>query len=177
MSKTSSRKNARSRVFALLSVLAILVVIYAGIPIYASFWHLFHGNSAKCDGLSIPVPDGWWARDNGCSLITRSPKYSFASNVAPAQMFVNSVSAPPVVDAHWRAAVIDHIHREGNTFNGTKELTVANTPTVCFEYSSPSKKFRALIVSCNMDRRAVLTFLYDDPKLLADFYGILRGIN
>jgi hypothetical protein len=160
----------------LLIIAVTLLAIYAGLPIYASVWHLFHGSSVRCGEFTIPVPAGWWARDGGCSLVTPSPAYTLKTQ-APTQMFFNLLPTPSVNDSQWRGDVVAQLQRDGNIFEGTKELAVAAIPTVCFQYRTPSKPRRASTITCNVDRRMVVTFFYDDPKLANDFYKILSGIQ
>lgn len=155
---------------------ATVLLVFAGLPMYAGLWHLFHGASAKCGEFTITVPEGWWARDGGCSLVTPSPAYTLKQKV-PVQVFFNIQSTPSVKDGQWRGDVIERLKQDGSIFEGTTELSVASTPTVCFQYRMPSKLQRASAINCSVDGRMVITFFYDDPMLTNDFYKILRGIQ
>jgi hypothetical protein len=58
-----------------------------------------------------------------------------------------------------------------------KDLTVAGIQTVCFEYRRSSEPERKSAIACNVDRRMVVTFFYDDPMLTNEFYNILRTVQ
>lgn len=170
----------RIRRKVLYSCLAAILVIstltsYAALPIYAKLWHLVHGNSVNCGGFTVPVPDAWWARRGGCSLVTPSPRYTIRPQ-NPVEVFFNLTDAPSVRDLQWRQEMLSQRHVQGDTLRRTTELTVAGNQTICFEYEAPSTSTKS-IIACNMDRRMVVTLFFDDPKWKADFYQILRGIH
>ena len=169
------RKSVITAVSAVVLVLA-LVDIYAGFSLYALFWHVFHGSSTKCGDFAVPVPKEWWAENKGCSLITPYPRFSFRTQ-APNQIFFKLLATPSVEDSKWRQDVVKSFERDGAIVNGTKDIAVASIHTVCFEFPAQPFHARALGISCNIDRRAVVTFYYDDPKLQAEFYGILAGVK
>jgi hypothetical protein len=174
---TDSFNTRKKRLLAVLVLLgALLVIIFAGLPIYAVLWHIVHRAAVECGEYTIPVPTGWWARDGGCSLVTPLPKHSLLSAQA-AQIFFNRVATPDVGDTNWRTDVLNQLQQRGETFEGTKELMVAGAPTICFQYRLPSDSLQSIAIACNVDRRMVVTFFYDDPKLAADFYQVLYGIR
>jgi hypothetical protein len=168
------RKKVLWSSLAILAVISALA-IYAGLPIYAKLWHVVNGNSVRCGGFTVPVPDGWWARNGGCSLVTPSPAYTVRIQ-HPAQIFLNLTPAPSVRDNRWRQAMLDQRQIEGDTLRRTTELTVAGSQTMCFEYDAPSTSSNS-IIACDVDGRMVVNFFFNDQRLKANFYQVLRGVR
>jgi hypothetical protein len=163
-----------------LSSLAILLVvtvltIYAAMPIHAMFWHLVHGNSARCGEFTVPVPRGWWPTDGGCTLVTPSRPYHPRSQDL-AQIFFNLAAAPSASASQWSQATLDQNQSKGDPLRHVEQLTVAGRPTVCFEYDAPVMGSNP-IIACNVERRMVVTLFYDNPKFKAAFYEVLRGVR
>jgi hypothetical protein len=174
--KTKFSKNSVITTVSIIVLVLALVDIYAGFSLYARFWHAFHGSWSKCGDFIVPVPKWWWAENKGCSLITPYPRFSFWTQT-PNQMFLKLLATPSVKDSKWRQDVVKSFGRDGVIVNGTKDIAVASIHTVCFEFPAQPFHARALGISCNIDRRAVVTFYYDDPKLQAEFYGILASVR
>lgn len=144
--KPKPRMHGRRVLWSCLATLLAVTVlgIYAGLPIYAKLWHLVHGNSVRCGAFTVPVPNGWWARDGGCSLVTPSPAYALRLQ-NPAQVFFNLTAAPSVLDNQWRQAMLDQRQVGGDTLRRTSELSVAGSRAMCFEYDAPSTSSNSII--------------------------------
>jgi hypothetical protein len=153
----------------------VALFIYTGPPIYAKLWHIAHGNVAQCGEFTVPVPNGWWARNSGCSLVTPSPAYT-VRNRNPVQIFFNLSHPPAVSDSQWKQNMLNQTQVEGDTLLHTTELTVAGSKAVCFEYGATSTSAKS-IIACNVDRRMVVTFFFDHQDWKIDFYRILSGIR
>lgn len=171
-------KSARKKKSAILLVTAVVLFAldFGGASLYAALWHFLNPRPVKCGDFSIRVPSRWWAKNQGCTLITPSPAYSLRVQ-EPVQLFFNLVSTPSVNDPKWRTDVEVTLQGDGNTLTSSKELTVAGVPTVCFEYLRPSKPNLKSAIICNVDRKMVVTFFYDDAALANEFYTILRTVQ
>jgi len=165
--------------YAAIVVVIALVVVYVALPLNAKVWHLTHGGFIQCGGFRVPVPSGWYPEsiDGGCQIIR--PTYTFRLQHQlqhSVKVFLNVTNAPSVDDKQWRQDVIARLQREGKNFRGTTELVVGGIPTVCFEWNAADNSSDS-VIACNVDKRMVVNFFYDDQKCKSDFNEILRGIQ
>jgi hypothetical protein len=171
-----TKRNKIGLLCLLLFVLITETISYSGLSMYARFWHLSHGNFTTCGGFTIPVPSGWWAKEDGCRLVTPLQMHNIELQ-HPVLIIFNATPTPSAQDNRSKQDVLNRLQRDGAAIYGTVDLTVAGSDTLCFEHSLPEQDNYRSVVSCNLDERMVVNLFYDDPKWKTDFYQILRGIR
>lgn len=153
-----------------------LAILYAGNPMYAGLWHMTHGDYIRCGDRLVPVPSGWYGTQRPCGIDTASPLYTMRIPFR-IELNVNPTSAAPrVQDSKWRRGYVNRLQSDGNVVTGSSDLTVADLPTACFEWHGRAKN-SYLMITCNVDKDAVIVFIYNDPKWKPVFYGILSRIR
>jgi len=127
-------------------------------------------------GFIIPIPQDWWARDEGCSLVTAYPEYTVRDH-RPVQLFFDS-PIPPAADARWQAGVVQRLKQRGIDAYKVSESGVGGNPATCIEFRTPNSVDRSNIV-CDVHRQMTIVFYYydDDQKMKAEFYQILASIR
>ena len=165
--------------FGLGVVLAPFVALVALSPLEATLWHLRHKNVINCRGVRVTVPNGWYPEvtDNGCQLIRmRYTLFPWREIHNHLSVQVNVVDTPSIHDDQWKLDVMARLQREGEIFLSSFDVMVDGIPTICLEWSGSNAPLN-WIIACNVDRRMVVTFFYDNDRWKPEFLKVLSGIR
>ena len=128
----------------LVLLVAVLALIYTlGPRAFAKGWHLIYGDHLQYSGFTIPVPNGWFARQR-----TDRPIMSRGTPSLSAKIFrFDSITFGPLPAEgqssaqeyeQWKARASDETFLRAHRVENVRIMEVAKHSALCYERSVPA---------------------------------------
>jgi hypothetical protein len=146
-------------------------------------WHLLHGNSISYAGWKIPVPRGYYARQNrGVPFIwtlslgapvfrSQYGRLSFYSWQGPAHPFSRDKDYPGFEESVSQAAA-----ESGHQLKSRRTISLGDKSVYCLEFARETRQPRSL-VRCAVEKSIIYPFYEGDPRYLPDMFTIFQGMS
>ncbi len=164
---------------AILGPAALFLLLIA---LWGPMWHLVHGGSIFYQGWRIPVPEGFYVRNN-----QKGPKmwkHALGTPILRVPYAVIGIHATPTGHPFRAEADYEHVSKavtavaeeEGYQFQSTRAVSGQHSVADCWEFVSTKSKSE-VTVRCVVEGTHLFFIYMGYPRYVPSFYSSLRDIS
>lgn len=177
---TKPSAEVRGRVGAICLMLPLVLLLI--IPLFGPAWHALRGDSISYQGWRIPVPDGFFVRNERATptmwkLTLGTPLWR--APFGQITVFTYPSDRPFRSEADYNnfaRGVIHAARSDGYSFLSTRKVASGHAAAYCWEFASSKRKAESA-VRCAVGDSLLVLFYSGHQKYLPQFYSALQGVS